>query len=87
MDKIKDSVPAGIHSRDQVRPRHRALRRNAGRQAPERAPLGQSGEVWHLAFRHEFREQVRVEPVDAQDYQLAGGDGSPPRVLAGEKQA
>jgi hypothetical protein len=29
VNEIEDSVPAGVHSRDQIRPRHRALRRDA----------------------------------------------------------
>ena len=37
MDEIEDPMAAGIHSRNQVRPGHRALRRNAGRQAAERS--------------------------------------------------
>src|SRR6202171_5148312 len=87
VDEIKDAVPAGIHARNQVRPCHRALWRNAGRQTPERSLLGQPGEVRHLALRHELREQVRVEPVDAEDDQLPGLNRSAPRVMAGEKQA
>ena len=87
MDEIKDSVPAGIHSRDQVRPCHRALRRDAGRQTAERSLLGQPREVRHLALRHELCEQVGVEPVNTEDDQFPRPNRSAPRVMAGEKQA
>jgi len=63
------------------------LRWDAGRQTPERALLGQPGKVWHFALRHEFRKQVRVEPVDAENDQFPGRKRSAPRVLAREKQA
>src|SRR6266849_6670393 len=85
--EIKDSVPARIHARNQVRPRHRALWRDAGRQTPERSLLGQPGKVRHLALRHELREQVRIEPVDTEDDQLLRSNRSAPRVMAGEQQA
>ncbi len=85
VDEIEDSVPAGIHSRNQVRPRHRALRRDACRQPPERSLLGQPGKVRQFALRHELREQVGVEPVDTKDDQLPGANRSVPRVMAGEK--
>ena len=87
MDEIKDPMSARIHSRNQVRPRHRALWRDAGRQTPERSLLGQLSEVRHLALRHEPREQVRVEPVNTEDDQLPGRNRSAPRVTAREKQA
>src|SRR5258708_8140467 len=87
VNEIKDSVPTGIHSRDQVRPCHRALRRDAGRQTPERSLLGQPGKVRHLALRHELREQVRVEPVYTEDDQPTGADRSDPRATARAKQA
>src|SRR5271169_3160232 len=87
VDEIKDSVPASIQSCDQVRPRHRALRRDAGSQTPERSLLGQPREIRHLALGHELGEQVRIEPVDAQDDQLPRPRRSAPPVLAGEKQA
>ena len=80
-------MPAAIHPRDQVRPGHRALRRDACRQTPERSLRGQTCEVRHLAFRHELREQIRVEPVDTEDDQLPGPDRSAPRVLAADEQA
>lgn len=87
MNEIKDSMAAGIHARDQVRPRHRTLRRYAGRQMAERALFGQAGEVWHLALGHELCEQVGVEAVDAQDDHFSGGKGPATGVLAGEQQA
>src|ERR1700682_876107 len=86
VDEIKDAVPAGIHARNQVRPCHRALRRDAGRQTPERSLLGQPGEVRHLALRHELSEQVWVEPVNTEDNQLLRPSRSATRVPAGEKQ-
>ena len=87
VDEIKNSVPAGIHARNQVRPSHRALRWDAGRQTAERSLLGQTGEVRHLPLCHELREQVRVEPVNTEDDQLPGRNRSAPRVTAREKQA
>src|SRR5208282_5877693 len=47
VDEIEDSVPARIQSRNQVRPRHRALRRDARRQAPERSLRLQPRKVRH----------------------------------------
>jgi hypothetical protein len=87
VNEIKNSVPAGIHSRNQVRPRHRALRRNAGRQTPERSLFGQPGKVRHLALRHELREQVGIKPVNPENDQLPGRNRSAPRLMAGDKQA
>jgi hypothetical protein len=87
VDEIEDPVPARIHARDQVRPSHWALRRNAGRQAPERSLRGQPGKVRHLALGHEPREQIRVKPVYTEDDQLSGANRSSPSALAGEKQA
>ncbi len=87
VDEIKNSVSTGIHTRNQIRPRHRALRRNAGRQTPERSLRGQPREVRHLAFRHELSEQVGVEPVNPEDDELPGRNRPAPRGMAGEKQA
>ena len=87
MNEIKNSVAAAIHSRDQVRPRHRTLRRDARGQTPERSLRCQAGEVWHLAIRHELGEQVRIEPIDAEDDDFSGPNRSPLRVLAGNEQA
>ena len=56
VNKIEDSVSAGVHSRDQVRPRHRALRRDAAGQTPERSLFRQAGKIRHLALVHELRE-------------------------------
>src|SRR5262249_53880510 len=66
MNKVEDGVPAGIHSRDQVRPRYRALRGNRGGQTAERAAGFQSREVGHFAFLHELVEQARIHAVNAQ---------------------
>ena len=86
MDKIKDPVPASIHSSNQVRPRHRTLWRNARGQPFKRPLLRQSGEIRHLAVGHELGKQVGIEPVDAQNNHLAGRGCPVPRMLAGDKQ-
>jgi hypothetical protein len=86
VDKIKDTVSAGVHSRDQVRPRDRTLRWDAAGQTPERSLLRQAGKIRHLALRHELREQIRIEAVNPQDYHLPGADCSAPRTSAGNKE-
>ena len=86
MDKIKDPVPASIHSSNQVRPRHRTLWRNARGQPFKRPLLRQSGEIRHLAVGHEFGKQVGIEPVDAQNNHLPRRSCPVPRPLAGDKQ-
>ena len=47
----------------------------------------QPGEIRHLALRHELREQVRIEAIDAQNNHFPGAKRSAARVLAGEEQA
>ncbi len=56
MDEIKNAVPAGIHASNQIRPRHRTLRRNAGGQFAEISLRRQFGEVRHLAFAHKLAQ-------------------------------
>ena len=70
MDKIKDVVPPGVHSGDQVRPRYRTLWRNAGGEQAKRSLRSQSGEVWHPPFVHELLQELRIHAVDAEDDQL-----------------
>src|SRR5258708_26639625 len=87
VNEIKDSVPTGIHSRDQVRPCHRALRRDAGRPTPERPPPAQPGKLRHIALRPELPEQVWIEPVNTKDDQLPGPNRSAPSTMAAGKEA
>ena len=70
MNKIKDAMPARIHARDQVGPRHRALGRNAGGEQTKRPLLGQDRKVRHLAFGHELLQKLRVHAVDAENDDL-----------------
>jgi hypothetical protein len=86
MDEIEDPVPASIHARDQVRPRHRTLWRNARDQPLEGPLLRQSRKVRHLAVCHELGKQVGIEPIDTQNDHFAGRSGPAPRPLAGDKQ-
>lgn len=71
MNKIEDSVTAGVHSSNQIGPRHRTLRRNARREGPE-IPLGlELGEIGHFPFAHEPMQKLGVHAVDAENDQAA----------------
>ena len=70
MDEVKDAVPPGIHARDQVRPGHRTLRRNAGGEQTERSLPHQGGEIRHLALGHELLQQLWVHAVNAKNDEL-----------------
>ena len=70
MDEIKNPVPAGIHPRNQIRPCHRTLRRNAGGKLAKRPPLRQRRKVRHLSFRHKTSKQLRIHAINAQHNQL-----------------
>src|ERR1700733_2455823 len=87
MNEIKDSVSARIHSSDQVRPRHRTLRRNAGRQTTERSLLGQPRKVRHLALGHKLRKQVRIKPINAEDDHLLRRKRATMSALARRQEA
>lgn len=70
MNEIEDSVPSCIHSCDEIRPRDRALRWNAGGQLTKRSLLDQLRKIRHLAGAHELPEQLRVHAVDTKDDDL-----------------
>src|ERR1035438_1287168 len=86
VNEIEDAMPAGIHAGDQIGPRHGALWRNARRQTAERTLSGEPGEVGHLAFRHELRQQIGVEAVHSKNNHLFGAHRSATGVLAREKE-
>ena len=69
MNEIKNPVTAGVHPGDQIRPRHGALRRDAGGEFPKVALRCQLREVGHLALTHELAQELRVHAIDAQDNQ------------------
>src|SRR6266536_947027 len=60
VNKIKDAVPAGIHTRDQVRPGHWTLRWNAGCELTERSLLHQFGKIRHLPFADKSRKKLWI---------------------------
>jgi len=70
VNEIEDSMPSCVHSGDQVRPRNRALRRNAGCQFAKGYMLDQLRKVRHLAGAHEFPEQLRIHAIDTKDDEL-----------------
>ena len=70
MNEIEDAVASGIHSGNQVRPRHRALRRNARRKLAERSLLHELGKIRHFAFLDESLQQMRIHAIDAEDDHL-----------------
>ena len=86
MDEIENPVPSGVHASDQVRPRDRTLRRDAGAEFSEGALFSQAGEVWHLPFLHEFSEELRVHAVDAKDNQFLTAARVGASALAGRQQ-
>ena len=53
MDEVEDSVSTGVHARDEIRPRHRTLRRDAGGEWAEIALSLELREVGHFALAHE----------------------------------
>lgn len=71
MNKIEDSVTTGVHSCNEVGPRHRALRWNAGRERPKISPGLEPGEVGHLAFAHEAMQKLGIHAIDAENDQAA----------------
>jgi hypothetical protein len=86
MNEVEDAVPPGVHSRDQVRPRDRALRRNARRKQTERPLLCQPGEVAHLPLLDKLLQELRIHAINTEDDQLlvaVPGLGS----LAGEQRS
>src|ERR1700682_5925131 len=70
MDELEDTVPPSVHAGNEVRPRHRTLRRNAGGQKTERSLLDQGGKVRHLALGHKSFQQLWVHAVNAKNDDL-----------------
>ena len=67
MNKIKNAVPAGVHPRDQVRPRHRTLRWDTSGEQTKGSLRGEQRKIRHLAFSHELFQELRVHAVDAEN--------------------
>ena len=86
MDEVENPVPSGVHAGNEVRPRDRTLGRDAGRQLPERALIGEAGEVWHLPFLHEFSKELRIHAVDANDNKSFPAARVGASALAGRQQ-
>ena len=86
MDEIENPMPSGVHASDQVRPRDRTLRRDAGAEFFEGTLFSETGEVWHLPFLHEFSEKLRIHAVDAKDNKFFPAARVGPTALAGRQQ-
>ncbi len=81
VQEIEDAMAAGIHTRDERRPRDRALRRVRRFQRHEAASGGEARQIRHDAFLHVLREQLRIHAVDAEDHHARG------RIRAGGRAA
>src|SRR5437660_2644777 len=83
VDEIEDAMAAGVHSRDQVRPRNWTLWRNAGGEFSERPLAGQFGKVRHLPFPHELPQKLGIHAVDAENDELVLSLPPPVSEIAG----
>ena len=66
-DEIENPVSTGIGSRNEIRPRHRTLRRIARPQWVKGTLLHETGAMRHPPFCDELLKQRRIHTVDAQD--------------------
>jgi len=66
VNEIEDTVPAGILPGNEIRPRHRRLRRGRGAEDLKIAFGHQPSEGGQHTFVHEPLQQERVHPVQAE---------------------
>lgn len=72
VDEVKDAMTAGIHAGNDVRPGHRALRRNTATEFTETAVTLQLLEVGHAPILHVPTQELGVEAIDPQHDNLVG---------------
>ena len=77
LDEVEDPVPRRRRAGRERRPRHRRLRRVRRGERPEVAAPSQRAQLRQLALVHPTREQLRIDPVEAEDHEpareLSGG--------------